>query len=85
MASGAGSEIAVGAIMVATTNATNDFPASSPNTNILIERNIVLGSGRTGIWVNEVAGGAIRDNVIRGSGQHPELPLNGVDPLAAKK
>ena len=80
MASGAGSEIAVGAIMVATTNATNDFPASSPNTNILIERNIVLGSGRTGIWVNEVAGGAIRDNVIRGSGQHPELPLNGVDP-----
>jgi hypothetical protein len=79
MASGAGSQIAVGGIMVATTNATNDFPASSPNTNVLIERDTVLDAGRTGIWVNEVAGGAIRNNVVRGWDQHPELPLNGVD------
>lgn len=80
MASGSGSQIAVGAIQVATTNARNDFPPSSPNTNIVIERNTVIDSGRTGIWVNEVASGAIRNNVVRGWNQHPELPLNGVDP-----
>jgi hypothetical protein len=79
MASGSGSQIAVGAIMVATTNPKNDFPASSPNTNISIEGNAVLNSGRTGIWVNEVAGGAVRDNVVRGWDEHPELPLNRVD------
>jgi hypothetical protein len=79
MASGSGSQIAVGAILVATTNTKNDFPASSPNTNISIERNTVLNSGRTGIWVNGVAGGAFRDNVVRGWDRHPELPLNGVD------
>ena len=80
MASGSGSQIAVGAIQVATANPKNDFPASSPNTNIVIERNTVLDSGRSGIWVNELSSGAIRDNVVRGWDQHPELPLNGVDP-----
>jgi hypothetical protein len=79
MASGSGSQIAVGAIEVATANPKNDFPASSPNTNIAIERNTVLDSGRSGIWVNEVASGAIRNNIIDGWDQHPELPLNGVD------
>jgi hypothetical protein len=80
MASGSGSQIAVAAIEVATTNPKNDFPASSPNTNIVIEHNTVLESGRSGIWVNEVSGGAIRENTINGWDQHPELPLNGVDP-----
>ena len=80
MASGSGSQIAVGAIEVATTNPRNDFAASSPNTNIVIEGNTVLNSGRTGIWVNELSGGAIRNNIVTGWDQHPELPLNGVDP-----
>jgi hypothetical protein len=79
MASGSGSQIAVGAIEVATTNTKNDFPASSPNTNVVIAGNRLIDSGRTGIWVNEVSGGAIRDNVIDGWDKHPELPLNGVD------
>ena len=80
MASGSGSQIAVGAIQVATTDPKNDFTATSPNTGIVIERNTVIDSGRTGIWANEVSGGVIRNNVIRGWNQHPELPLNGVDP-----
>jgi hypothetical protein len=80
MASGSGSQIAAGAIQVATTNPKNDFTATSPNTGIVIERNTVIDSGRTGIWVNEVSGGAIRNNVVKGWDQHPELPLNGVDP-----
>ena len=79
MASGSGSQIAVGAIEVATTNAKNDFPASSPNMNVVIEGNTVLDSGRAGIWANEVAGGAIRNNVVSGWNEHPELPFNGVD------
>jgi hypothetical protein len=83
MASGAGSQIALGAIMVSSTNATNRFPAASPNTNITIERNEVTDSGRSGIWVGELDGGAISHNVIAGWDRHPELPLNGVDPQTA--
>jgi len=79
MASGSGSQIAVGSIMVATTNDRNGFPISSPNTNISIEGNQVVDSGRTGIWVGELDRGTIRDNVISGWDRHPELPLNGVD------
>jgi hypothetical protein len=78
MASGSASQIAVGAIMVATTNPRNDFVASSPNTNVVIERNTVIDSGRSGIWLNEVAG-AIRHNAVRECNRHPKLPLNGVD------
>lgn len=80
MASGSGSQIAVAAIQVATTNSRNDFAASSPNSNIVIEHNTVRESGRTGISVNEVSGGAIRNNIVTGWDQHPELPLDGVDP-----
>jgi len=80
MASGSGTQIAVAAIIVESTNDENLFPASAPNTNISIERNRVVDSGRSGIWVGELDGGAIRDNVIVGWDRHPELPLFGVNP-----
>jgi hypothetical protein len=50
-----------------------------PNTNISILRNEVANSGRTGIWVGELDGGDIRDNVITRWDQHPELPIFGVN------
>jgi len=80
MASGSGTQIAVGAIIVESTNDKNLFPASAPNTNISIERNRVVDSGRSGIWVGELEGGAIRDNVVIRWDRHPELPLFGVNP-----
>jgi hypothetical protein len=80
MASGSGTQIAVGAIMVASTNNKNQFSASAANTDIAIERNRVLDSGRTGIWVGELGGGTISGNVIIGWDRHPELPLFGVNP-----
>jgi hypothetical protein len=80
MASGSGTQFAVGAIMIGSTNNTNRFPASTPNSDISIVRNQVIDSGRTGIWIGELDGGAIRGNVITSWDQHPELPLNGVDP-----
>jgi hypothetical protein len=80
MASGSGTQIAVGAIMVAPTNDKSLFPASTPNTNISIARNRVVNSGRSGIWVSGLNGGAISDNVVTGWDRHPELPLFGVNP-----
>jgi hypothetical protein len=79
MASGTGTEIAVGAIIVESTDSRGLFPASMPNSNVSIERNRVVNSGRSGIWVGELDGGVIRDNVIVGWNRHPELPLFGVD------
>lgn len=80
MASGTGTQIAVGAIIVESTNDKNLFPASAPNTNVSIERNRVVDSGRSGIWVGELDGGTISDNVINKWDRHPELPLFGVNP-----
>jgi hypothetical protein len=80
MASGTGTEIAVGAIIVESTDNRGLFPTSAPNTNVSIERNRVINSGRSGIWVGQLDGGAVRDNVIAGRNRRPELPLFGVDP-----
>jgi hypothetical protein len=79
MASGTGTQIAVGAIIVESTTNTNTFSKAMPNTNISILRNEVANSGRTGIWVGELDGGDIRDNVITRWDQHPELPIFGVN------
>jgi hypothetical protein len=40
----------------------------------------VVDSGRSGIWVGELDGGAVSDNVINHWDQHPELPLFGINP-----
>jgi hypothetical protein len=79
MASGSGTQIATGAIMVAPTNNKGQFAAATPNTNISIERNRVVNSGRSGIWLNGVNGGSISDNIIDGWDRHPELPFFGVN------
>jgi hypothetical protein len=79
MASGTGTQIAVGAIIVESTTSTGHFSTAMANANISIVRNHVANSGRSGIWVGELDGGDIRDNVIVRWDQHPELPLFGVD------
>jgi hypothetical protein len=45
-----------------------------------IEGNRVVDSGRSGIWVGELDGGTVSDNVINHWDQHPELPLFGINP-----
>jgi hypothetical protein len=80
MASGSGTQIALAAISVVSTNSTNAFASSHANTNISIQNNFIFDSGRSGIWVGELNGGAIRDNFIIGYDKHPELPLFGVSP-----
>jgi len=55
------------------------FPTATTHSNITVEHNRVVDSGRTGIWVGELSGGSISDNVIIGWNRHPELPLFGVN------
>jgi hypothetical protein len=78
-ASGSGTAIAVGAILVETTTTKATFSPQPVNTDISIERNRIVDSGRSGIWVGDLDGGTIRGNVIRGWDEHPELPLFGVN------
>jgi hypothetical protein len=79
MASGSGTQIAVGAIIVESTTGIEGFSTASPNTNISISRNVIVNSGRSGIWVGELDGGEIKGNRISGWDRHPELPLFGVN------
>lgn len=83
MASGSSTQIALAAISVVSVNANNDFVSTMPNTNILIRDNLIFDSGRCGIWVGELAGGAIEHNSIYGYDKHPELPIFEVSPAEA--
>jgi hypothetical protein len=64
--------------MVDSINNIGAFASLPVNSNITIEANDIFDSGRSGIWVGELNGGTIRDNVINGYDRHPELPLFGV-------
>jgi hypothetical protein len=80
MASGSGTQIALGRIMVDSVNQYNTFVLSPPNANISIQFNSILSSGRTGIWVGQLNGGTIRYNSVIGYNLYPGLPLFGVSP-----
>jgi hypothetical protein len=83
MASGSGTQIATGAVLVTSTTNTNAYPASPVNTNVTIRDNRIVNSGRSGIWIGALNGGAIEDNTIDNWDRHPELPLFGVNSKTA--
>ena len=83
MASGSGTQIATGAILVTSTNLTNAYAAYPVNTNIVIRDNRIVDSGRSGIWVGELNDGIIENNTIDNWDRHPELPLFGVNAQTA--
>jgi hypothetical protein len=83
MASGSGTQIATGAILVASANQTNAFATAPINTDITIRDNRIVNSGRSGIWIGELNGGSIENNTIDNWDRHPELPLFGVDAQTA--
>jgi hypothetical protein len=78
MASGSGTQIAVGAILVNFLDNRYAFVPAPRSTNISIEENLIFDLGRSGIWVGELDSGSIRNNTIIGYDKHPELPLFGV-------
>jgi hypothetical protein len=80
MASGTGTQIAVGAIIVESKESSSEFASGTPNSHIIIEGNYISDSGRSGIWVGELNSGSIRDNCTLRWNQHPELPVFGVPP-----
>jgi hypothetical protein len=50
------------------------------NRRITITGNRVAESGRSGIWVSNLAGGSVRGNVITNHHRRPTLPIYGVAP-----
>ncbi len=80
-AAGTGTQVALGAIeVVSTDNHQFGFASAAGNTNISIVDNTILDSGRSGIWVGEVNGGVIQRNKIIGHNRHAELPIFGIPP-----
>jgi len=78
MASGSGTQIAVGAILVNFLDDRYAFVPAPRSTSISIEENLIFDSGRSGIWAGELDSGSIRNNAVIGYDKHPELPLFGV-------
>jgi uncharacterized protein (TIGR03437 family) len=73
--------VSLAAILVDSLDEYFDFVTPAVNSNISILNNFVVGSGRAGIWVGEVAGGQITGNLIAHWNQHPELPPEGINPF----
>lgn len=83
MASGSGTQIATGGILVTSIDQTNAYPASPVNTNITIRGNRIVDSGRSGIWIGDLDGGSIENNTIDNWYRHSDLPLFGVNAQTA--
>ncbi|HEY2383297.1 MAG TPA: FG-GAP-like repeat-containing protein [Terriglobia bacterium] len=76
---GTGSQDALGAILVTSTNNQNfGFATSASNNNINVLNNYVADSGRSGIWIGEVNGGTLQNNLVIRWNQHPEFAVYGI-------
>ena len=73
-----GSYAAFGGISVVSAAVGGRFVTNRMNRQVTIAGNQVQDSGRSGIWISNVAGGSIRDNVITRHGRRPDLPIVGV-------
>jgi HpiC1 cyclase/Bacterial Ig-like domain (group 3)/FG-GAP-like repeat/Viral BACON domain/Right handed beta helix region/CARDB len=76
---GTGTQDALGAIEVASTNNQDFAFATSPaNSNMNVVNNYVADSGRSGIWMGEVNGGTVQNNLVIRWNQHPEFAIFGI-------
>lgn len=75
-----GSLAALGGISVAAA-VNGRFVTHRVNVAITIAGNRISDSGRSGIWVSSVAGGAVQDNVIERHNRRPGMPLVGIAAL----
>jgi uncharacterized repeat protein (TIGR01451 family) len=64
--------------VVSTNNQSFSFASSPSNANISILNNYIADSGRSGIWIGELNGGVLQNNLIVRWDQHPELPVWGI-------
>jgi hypothetical protein len=73
-AAGGGLETALAAIQVVTTGDPYfAFPSYASNSNITIANNYVADSERSGIWIGELNGGSLNNNLIIRYSQNPTL------------
>lgn len=80
-ACGTGLSDCLGAVQVVSTNNQSfGFASSAGNTNITIANNYIADSGRSGIWLGEVDGGTLQNNLVIRSSQNPTLGTSITDP-----
>ncbi len=71
---GTGIQFCLGAIeVVSTNNQAFGFASSPANTNITVQNNYIADSGRSGIWIGELNGGTLQNNLVIRSSQNPTL------------
>jgi hypothetical protein len=63
------------AIQIYTVNSNTDLIVTEPNQNISVTNNHITDTPRTGIWMMNVAGGAVSGNVLQNTGYNPLPPL----------
>src|SRR5579872_365606 len=73
-AAGSGLETALAGVQVVTVSDPYFVFASTPsNTNITIQNNYIADSERSGIWIGELNGGTLQNNLVIRSSQNPTL------------
>jgi len=79
---GTGMQFCLGAIeIVSTNNQAFGFASSPANTNITVQNNYIADTGRSGIWVGELNGGTLQNNLVIRSNQNPTLGgIAGIPP-----
>jgi hypothetical protein len=68
------------AIQIFTVNSNTDLIVTEPNRNISVTNNHITDTPRTGIWIMNVAGGAVSGNVLQNTGYNPLPPLESTIP-----
>jgi uncharacterized protein (TIGR03437 family) len=69
-------------ILVQANDQNYNFLLNTAHSNISILNNYVADSGRGGIWVGELNGGDVNNNVVVRWDAYPESPVTGGDPYA---
>jgi len=79
---GTGMQPCLGAIeIVSTNNQAFGFASSPANTNTMVQNNYIADTGRSGIWVGELNGGTLQNNLVIRSNQNPTLGgIAGIPP-----
>lgn len=78
---GTGAENSLAAIqIVSTNNQSFAFATASSNTNVSVLNNYIADSGRSGMWIGELNGGTLQNNLVIRWNQHPEFGVLGISP-----
>jgi hypothetical protein len=75
----AGTAVALASVQVSSFN-NQPFASAASSANINVVNNYIADSGRSGMWIGELNGGMLQNNLVVRWNEYPELQINGIPP-----